>query len=151
MISPQSRKSAGILLFLLPTVIYRRRQYPYFPRLGSPYAANRLRQDLWRAGNAHAGVLLLLSLIVFLYLDHAALPSRAKTFVRIAVPTAAFLLSLGFFLSVLTPDASDPNDMIYFAYPGALILAEGLIVLGIGLIRIRTGTVQVESPKPLQE
>jgi hypothetical protein len=35
------------------------------------YAANPLRQNLWRAGHAHAGVLLVLSLVVLRYVDEA--------------------------------------------------------------------------------
>jgi len=37
--------------------------------------------------------------------------------------------------SVLTPDATSPNAMIYPAYLGAAELAAGLVVLGVGLIR----------------
>lgn len=45
------------------------------------------------------------------------------------------LLPAAFFLSVLSPDATEPNALIYLAYIGALSLAVGLLVLGIGLIR----------------
>jgi predicted permease len=45
------------------------------------------------------------------------------------------LLPLAFFFSVLTPDATEPNAMIYLAYVGAASLAAGLLVLGVGLIR----------------
>jgi len=104
------------------------------------YADNPLRQDLWRAGHAHAGVLLILSLVMLLYVDKAVLSERSKAFVRFAAPTAAILLPAAFFLSVLTPDATEPNAMIYLAYPGAVVLATGVIVLGVGLIRSGSGT-----------
>jgi hypothetical protein len=94
-----------------------------------------LRQDLWLAGHAHAGVLLLLSLVTLLYLDDATLSARAKTFVRITVPMSAILLPAAFFFSVLMPDATKPNDMIYLAYLGAVELAAGLVVLRVGLFR----------------
>lgn len=41
------------------------------------YIANPLRQDLWRAGHAHAGVLLVLSLVALRYVDEARLGERA--------------------------------------------------------------------------
>jgi hypothetical protein len=96
---------------------------------------NPLRQNLWRAGHAHAGVLLLLSLICLKYVDEATLSDGLKQFVRSAIPSAAILLPAAFFFSVLTPDATKPNGMIYLAYVGAIVLATGLLILGIGLIR----------------
>lgn len=47
------------------------------------------------------------------------------------------LLPLAFFLSVLSPQAEEPNAMIYLAYAGAVSLAVGLLTLGIGLVRRR--------------
>jgi hypothetical protein len=42
------------------------------------YQQNALRQDLWRAGHAHAGVLLVLSLIALRYVDEANLSDRLR-------------------------------------------------------------------------
>lgn len=96
---------------------------------------NQLRQDLWRAGHAHAGVLLILALIVFPYVDEARLSERLKRVVRTLIPSAAILLPAAFFLSVLRPDATTPNGFIYLAYVGAVVLVIGLVLLGIGLRR----------------
>jgi cell division protein FtsW (lipid II flippase) len=57
--------------------------------------------------------------------------------VRVAFPIAAVLMALGFFMSVLSPEATEPNAMIYLAYVAGLLLAVGLLVLGVGLIRGR--------------
>jgi hypothetical protein len=57
--------------------------------------------------------------------------------VRLAFPAAAILMPLAFFLSVLSPEATEPNAMIYLAYVAGLVLAVGLLVLGVGLIRGR--------------
>jgi hypothetical protein len=43
----------------------------------------------------------------------------------------------GIFMSVLSPEATEPNAMIYLTYVGGLLLAVGLLVLGAGLIRGR--------------
>ena len=134
--SPESRRAAGILLVILPTVIFGGVSIlSLLISARSGYANNPLRQDLWRAGHAHAGVFLVLSLIALRYVDDAVLSDGVKHFVRWAVPVAAILLPLAFFLSVLSPTATEPNGMIYLAYVGAVVLAAGLITLGIGLIR----------------
>jgi uncharacterized membrane protein len=128
---------AGILLILMPTVVFGGASILSL-LVGDPeYTQNQLRQDLWRAGHAHAGVLLVLSLVVLRYVDEAALPERMRWVVRQSIPAAAILLPVAFFLSVVSPDATEPNALIYLAYVGAVSLAVGLLVLGVGLIRGR--------------
>ncbi|MEO8414918.1 MAG: hypothetical protein ABI472_14720, partial [Ginsengibacter sp.] len=99
------------------------------------YIQNPLRQDLFRAGHAHAGILLILSLISLLYVDEANLSKRWKHVVTIFIPSSAILLPAAFFFSVLTPDATKPNEIINLAYAGASLLIIGLLVLGVGLLR----------------
>ena len=133
--SRQSRLVAGVLLILMPAVVFGGASILSL-LIGDPaYAQNELRQDLWRAGHAHAGVLLVLSLVTLRYVDEAVLPVGLRTFVRHSIPAAAVLLPVAFFLSVLSPRATEPNAMIYLAYIGAISLAAGLLVLGIGLVR----------------
>ncbi len=133
--SRESRRVAGILLIVMPTVVFGGISILSL-LIGDPaYAQNQLRQDLWRAGHAHAGVLLILSLIALRYVDEARLSDPMKRVVRGAIPATAILLPAAFFLSVLSPDATEPNAMIYLAYLGAGTLAAGLLLLGVGLIR----------------
>ena len=133
--SRESRLTAGILLILLPAVVYGGTSILSLI-IGDPgYAQNELRQDLWRAGHAHAGVLLVLSLVTLRYVDEANLPGWLKSFARHSIPAAAVLLPAAFFLSVLSPEATEPNAMIYLAFVGAVSLALGVLTLGIGLIR----------------
>jgi hypothetical protein len=131
----ESRRLAGILLVLMPTVIMGGASILRMLISDPAYAENALRQDLWRAGHAHAGVLLILSLIVLRYVDEATLSDGLKQLVRHAVPAAAILLPAAFFFSVLTPDATEPNALINLAYVGAVSLVVGLLTLGVGLIR----------------
>jgi hypothetical protein len=79
---------------------------------------NDLRQDLWRAGHAHAGVWLVLSLVALRYVDEATLSEGMKWVVRLSLPAGAILMPLAFFLSVLSPEAPEPNAMINLAYLG---------------------------------
>jgi hypothetical protein len=133
--SRESRRMAGLLLILLPTVIYGGTTILSM-LVGDPaYSENHLRQDLWRAGHAHAGVLLILSLVALRYVDEAELPQRMRRLVRHSIPALAVPLSAAFFLSVLSPDATKPSAFIYLAYVGAVSLAAGVLTLGIGLIR----------------
>jgi hypothetical protein len=135
--SPQSRLVAGIVLIVVPTVEIGGASILSL-LIGDPqYAQNDLRQDLWRAGHAHAGVWLVLSLVTLRYVDEAALSEGMRWVVRLAFPAAAVLMALGFFLSVIPEDAREPNGMIYLAYIAGLLLAVGLLVLAVGLIRGR--------------
>ena len=135
--SPQSRLVAGIVLIIVPTVEIGGASILSLLLADPAYAQNDLRQDLWRAGHAHAGVWLVLALVALRYVDEAALSEGMKWVVRLAFPVAAVLMSLGFFLSVLSEDASEPNAMIYLTYVAGVVLAVGLLLLAVGLIRGR--------------
>lgn len=132
----ESRIFAGWLIIILPTVIYGG-----VSLLGllvdtqSGYIDNPLRQDFFRAGHAHAGVLLILSLVTLKYVDETVLSSGLKRFVRSSIPLSAIFLPAAFFFSMLSPSATEPNAFIYLAYVGAVLLVLGLLVLGIGLVR----------------
>jgi len=133
--TPESRRIAGILLVVLPTVMYGGVMLLTM-LIGDPrYMANPLRQNLWRAGHAHAGVLLVLSLVALRYVDEAQLGERLKIVARSFIPSAAILMPAGFFLSVISPDADKPNALIVLTYVGALVLATGVLVLGVGLLK----------------
>jgi hypothetical protein len=147
--SAQSRRVAGIVLVILPTVVLGGVSVLSLLIHDAAYRDNPLRQDLWRAGHAHAGVLLLLSLIALRYVDETGLSERARWFVRLAFPTAAVLLPVAFFLSVLVPQAREPGPIVYLAYAGAVVLASGMLTLAIGLLRTgRPRSAPSRSPSP---
>jgi hypothetical protein len=126
---------AAIAIFSVPTVAFGGASILRLWFSGSDYLNNRLRQSLWRAGHAHAGVLLILSLVMLLYVDQAALPEVWRWVVRITVPASAILLPVAYFLSVLEPDVKEPTGLINLAYVGGVSLAVGMITLGVGLLR----------------
>jgi hypothetical protein len=132
---PQTLRLAGILLIILPTVIYGGVSILYFLINDPQYAQNELRQDLWRAGHAHAGVLLILSLLCLVFVDHANLSALLKKTATVLITSSAILLPAGFFFSITDPSATEPNGLIVLNYIGAILLAVGLVILGIGLIR----------------
>jgi hypothetical protein len=127
---------AGVLLVTVPTVMFGGLTLlSQLVEKAPGYFDNPLRQDLWRAGHAHAGVYLVLSLVLLRYVDEARLSAAWKWVARLGAPVAAILIPAAFFLSVVSPTATEPNGLINLAYPGAAALAAAVLTLGIGLIR----------------
>jgi hypothetical protein len=134
--SHDSLRFAGILLITIPTVMFGGLTLLSALTKNAPgYNDNPLRHDLWRAGHAHAGVYLILSLVMLRYVDEAALSPFWKWIARAGVPAAAILIPLAFFLSVASPSSTKPNGLMNLAYVGAVCLAAAVLTLGIGLIR----------------
>jgi hypothetical protein len=82
----ETRRVAGILLILLPSVIYGGLSILWLLIDDPAYMKNPLRQDLWRAGHSHAGVWLILALVALRYVDEANLSDALKRVVRISIP-----------------------------------------------------------------
>jgi hypothetical protein len=85
----------------------------------SGYMENPLRQNFSRAGHAHAGVIVILSLVCQILGDAAVLPAPMLWFIRIGVPVSAILISAGFFFSVLPRDATRASGAVSLIYTGA--------------------------------
>ncbi|HYW40233.1 MAG TPA: hypothetical protein VE957_19160 [Terriglobales bacterium] len=131
-----ARLMSGIILITVPTIQYG----GYFlltslMNKSSGYMENPLRQNFFRAGHAHAGVIVILSLVCQILADAAVLPTPLLWFVRIGVPLSAILISAGFFFSVLPPTATQASGAVSLIYVGAVILAFSVVTLGIGLLR----------------
>jgi hypothetical protein len=132
----EARTMAGIILITVPSIQYG--GYFLLTSLrdrSSHYMDNALRQNFFRAGHAHAGVIVLLSLICQVLADNATLPPALLWFARTGIPAAAILIPLGFFLSMPSPSSIAPNGMIAFIYAGAIVLAASVVTLGVGLLR----------------
>ncbi len=132
----EARLMSGIILITVPTIQYG--GYFLLTSLmnnGSGYMGNPLRQNFFRAGHAHAGVIVILSLICQILADGAVLPDILLWAVRIGVPIAAILISSGFFFSVLSPTATQASGAVALIYFGAAILAFAVVTLGVGLLR----------------
>jgi uncharacterized membrane protein len=127
---------AGVLLVVIPTVMFGGLTLLSALIGNAPgYNDNPLRHDLWRAGHAHAGVYLILSLVMLRYVDEALLSPLWKWIARTGAPVAAILIPAAFFLSVASPGAKEPNGLMNLAYVGAIFLAAAVLTLGVGLIR----------------
>jgi hypothetical protein len=132
----EARLLSGIILITVPTIQYG----GYFlltslMHKGSGYMDSPLRQNFFRAGHAHAGVIVILSLVCQVLADSAVLPSPLIWFVRIGVPLSAILISAGFFFSMLRTTAAQPSEAVSLIYVGAVILGISVLTLATGLIR----------------
>jgi hypothetical protein len=127
---------AGLVLVTVPTIVYG--GYFLLTMLMDPssgYMDNPLRQNFFRAGHAHAGVIVILSLVVLNYIDAARFSEPTKWLLRISFPLSAILLSAGFFISTYPPDVRAPNGFVALIYAGALLLSLSLLTLAVGLLR----------------
>lgn len=131
-LSDPIRILAGILLLSLVTV---ESGGLYLVKLvGGKAPATPFQLGFARAGHAHAGVLLILSLVVQIYVDGSGLTGFAEWVARTLVPIAALLMPAGFFFSSMGSGRTQPSKLIALVWAGAVSLAIGLATLGIGLL-----------------
>ena len=96
--------------------------------------ANDLQRNFFRAGHAHAAVLLVLSFAIVSVIDVTGLEGIWRFIGTSFVPIAALLMPAGFFLSVVGKDPQKPNRAILLLWIGAAVLTIGLLTAGIGLV-----------------
>ena len=96
--------------------------------------ATPFQQAFFRAGHAHAGVLVSLALVGQLLADAAHLSGALTVLARDGIWAAAILMSAGFFLSAAGRGVTTPNRFIVVLYAGVLALALGVGALGVGLL-----------------
>lgn len=127
-----SRTLAGILLVSIVTIESGGAFMLRVVRGAEP--ATPIQQSFFRAGHAHAGVLVTLALVCQLFVDHTDLDGGLEWLARSGVPAAAILMPAGFFFSVLGRGVEKPNRFVWLLAAGAAFLGAGTLTLGIGLI-----------------
>lgn len=131
-LSPAARGIAGILLLTIVAVEWGGLHMLRLVRGTVP--ATDFQRAFARAGHAHAGVLVVFSLVVQILADGAAMTGFVETVARNAVPLAAILMPAGFFFSSAGRGRTQPNRLVALVYVGAASLAAGVITLGLGLL-----------------
>ncbi|MGJ3507104.1 hypothetical protein [Enemella sp. A6] len=106
--------------------------------LNRTFAANDLQRGYFRAGHAHAGVLVILGLVVMLLLAQAGVGGILAT-LSLGVLASAILMPAGFFLSVVGNSPHKPNSLRHLIPAGGIVLVIGVGSAGIGLIRAGIG------------
>lgn len=129
----ESRRIAGLLLISIVAIEFG--GY-YLTRVASgAVELTSFQLAFARAGHAHAGVLVTLSLIAVVLADAAGARGAAGWVARLGIPLAAVLMSSGFFLSSMGAGRTGPNGLIVVLWIGALSLAAGALTLGVLLVR----------------
>jgi hypothetical protein len=134
-LSREARLVSGITVLAVPTVMYGGWTLLGILTHGSAGAAlpnidlTETQWALWRAGHAHAGVWLILSLVVQLLLDSSRLSRALRWVARIGAPAAAVAMSAGLFGVGFLP------AFRWVLYAGVLCLVVSLVLTGVGLLR----------------
>jgi hypothetical protein len=132
MLSSDSRTTAGVLL--LTMVAVESGGWFMLRVLRGSQPATRFQQAFFRAGHAHAGVLVTLALVGTLLADATNLGGLLGLVARNGIAAAAVLVSAGFFLSAAGREATRPNRLVVLLYLGMVSLAVGVVSLGLGLL-----------------
>ncbi len=132
--STGSRLMLGIVLLTVPTVIYGGLTVLGIVTAGAAGLRPRLeltarQQTLFRAMHAHAGVLVILSLVLQVLADGAALPSPLGWTARVAAPLAAIAVPGGFAWLAF---ARSGRALLY---AGAALLVYSTVTVAVGLLR----------------
>lgn len=131
-IQPGTLITLGVLLLALVTV----ESGGYFLTrvVRGHVPANALQKNFFRAGHAHAAVLLVLGFAILTVIDAVPFEGALRFIAGSFVPAAAILMPAGFFLSVIGKDPQRPNRLIVLLWIGAVVLTIGLLTAGVGLI-----------------
>src|SRR5215469_13033387 len=124
---------AGLLLITVPTIEFGG---TFLLRIlsGKDSEFTEFQRSMFRAGHAHAGVLVILALVALLFTDQAGLPAPIGWPVRIGFAVAPVLISAGFFGAAMGESRTRPGGLIALLWIGVFVLAASVITLGIGLI-----------------
>ena len=134
-LSREARLVAGLIILTVPTIMYGGVTLLGILTRGAAgvppgdQALNETQIALYRAGHAHAGVWVILSLVIQMLLDSARLPSTLTWLARIAAPVAAVSVAGGFFGLAYIPGF---RWLLYF---GGACLFVVVLLTGVGLLR----------------
>jgi hypothetical protein len=131
MIDHGYRIEAGIVLLTVIGIAYGGTFLLRVVRGHEP--ANDLQKSFFRAGHAHAGVLVMLGLVVLLLTQLGGV-GQPWSALSSGVLVAAILMPAGFFLSVIGTNPAKANRLVALIWAGAASLTVGLLAAGIGLI-----------------
>lgn len=134
-LSREAKLVCGITVLAIPTIMYGGITLLGIVTGGiagsapSGLALDETQRALWRAGHAHAGVWVILALVLQILIDATKLSKPVMWLARVSAPVAAVVVSAGFFGLAFIP------EFRWLLYIGALLLLVALITTGIGLLR----------------
>lgn len=134
-LSRESKIVCGILLILIPSIMYGGLillgllTEGVAGRLPGDMQLSETQSALWRAGHAHAGVLVILSLILQPLVDNTAFSKGTKWIARVCAPIASLVLPVGFF------GVAFVVGFKWAIYMGFVLLVVSLLLTGVGLLK----------------
>ena len=120
-----------VSLVSLPTVMFG--GYSLLRLLNQGGALSPFQEQFFRAGHAHAGVLLVLSLVYYRYLADTGLGDRARWLACGALLVGILAQSGGFFLHMAAGRPDAPSRGTLLSTVGAVLLAGALLFLAYAL------------------
>jgi hypothetical protein len=134
-LSRESKIICGIMLIAVPAIMYGGVTLLGILTEGAAglkpgdLELNETQWALWRAGHAHAGVIVILSLILQPLVDNTAFSNGTKWLARSCAPIASVVLPAGFF------GVAFVAGFKWLMYTGIILLAVSMILTGIGLLK----------------
>lgn len=101
---------------------------------GGRLVTTDLQKSFYRAGHAHAGVLVILGLLCLLLAEATSLTGFAHWLAGTGVLCAAIVMPAGFFLAALGEGRTTPGRAVVLLPVGAVVLAAGVVTLALGLL-----------------
>ena len=92
------------------------------------------QRSFFRAGHAHAGVLVTLGLVCLLLGEATSLMGFWRWLAQTGVLLAAIAMPAGFFFAAMGRGRERPNRAVALLGVGAVLLAAGVATLGAGLL-----------------
>ncbi|MGF0116407.1 hypothetical protein ACQFYA_08780 [Promicromonospora sp. Marseille-Q5078] len=127
-----ARITAGVVL--LTVVAIESGGYFLVTVVTGKVAATPFQTSFFRAGHAHAGVLVILGLLCVLLAEATDLAGAWLWLAATGVLVAAILMPAGFFLSAMGAGRTSPNRAVLLLPAGAAVLAAGVVTLAVGLL-----------------
>ena len=119
----------------LPTVMYG--GYSLLSLINRGNALTPFQVTWFRAGHAHAGVLLLMSLLYYTFMDKTTLSPMVKHVASATLFLGILAQSGGFFIRMLAGQPNQPSIGNTVTVMGAVLLTGAIAVLVYGLITTR--------------
>jgi hypothetical protein len=126
---------AAFVLFAIVTVEFG--GWSLLGFLTSQDSLTPFEERFFRAGHAHAGVLLILALAYLMLMDRTRFSDRGQWLLSLTLLLGILLQSGGFFLHFAVGEEGEASAGTWLTRSGAVLIAVALISLGVGLLRSR--------------
>jgi hypothetical protein len=133
--SDETRIMVGLAFISLPTIAFGGHfLLSILKRAAGTEGITETQRDYFRAGHAHAGVLVLLGIVGQLFLDESKLDGAVVWALRIGLIAAPLLISGGFFGGAPRTTRGAAGPLVRLVTVGAVVLSLSTIGVGISLL-----------------